>query len=104
MTNTLLTGFNLVSSIVPMSGDLYSNSISAFTNVNPGDTLYVFNPSAQTYAFAYKAVNPAIAGNGGSPWKLTSGGDPVIPNVGEAFFYYSGTAPINWVENYSVSQ
>jgi hypothetical protein len=110
MTNTLQTGYNLVSSIVPMSGDLYSNTIagsngvSGFTNVNFGDIVYVFDPTAQSYTFAYKAENPAIAKNGGSPWGAAQGGDPVLPNVGEAFFYYSGTAPINWVENYSVSQ
>jgi hypothetical protein len=104
MTNALQVGYNLVSSIVPMSGDLYSNSISAFTNVNPGDTLYLFDPTVQSYTKAYKAVNPAIAGNGGSPWKLSAGGDPVIPNVGQAFFYLSSSSLINWVENYSVSQ
>jgi len=103
-TNSLQVGYNLVSSIVPVSGDIYSNTISAFTNVNSGDSLYIFDPTKQSYTFAYKAVNPAIAGNGGSPWKLSAGGDPVIPNVGEAFFYYAGTAAINWVENYSVSQ
>jgi len=105
MTNTLSSGYNLVSSIVPVSGDIYSNTISAFTNVNAGDSLYIFDPTQQKYTFAYKAVNPAIAGNGGSPWKLSSGGDPVLPNVGQAFFYYdSSVSPINWVENYSVSQ
>jgi hypothetical protein len=110
ITNTLTAGFNLVSSVVPMSGDLYSNSLAGtsgtlgFTNVNAGDTLYVFDPTQQKYAFAYKAVNPAIAGNGGSPWKLTAGGDPILPNVGEAFFYLNTGATIGWVEDYSVSQ
>jgi hypothetical protein len=103
-TNVLTVGYNLVSSIVPMSGDLYSNTISAFTNVNSGDSLYAFDPTQQKYTFAYKVVSPAIAHNGGSPWQLSAGGDPVFTNVGEAFFYYSGTAPIDWVENYSVSQ
>jgi hypothetical protein len=87
-----------------MSGDLYSNTISAFTNVNAGDTLYVFDPTQQKYTFAYKAESTNIAHNGSSPWATAQGGDPVIPNVGEAFFYYSGTSSINWVEDYSVSQ
>jgi len=112
MTNTLTAGFNLVSSIVPLptSADLYSNTLAGtsgtlgFTNVNAGDTLYVFDPTAQKYTFAYKAVNPAIAGNGGSPWKLTQGGDPILPNVGEAFFYLNSGATIEWVEDFSVGQ
>jgi len=104
MTNAVQTGYNLISSVVPMSGDLYSNSISAFTNVNLGDTLYVFDPTQQTYTFSYQTVNPTIAHNGGSPWKASAGGDPVIPNVGEAFFYFTAGSTINWVENYSVSQ
>jgi hypothetical protein len=113
-TNFIQLGYNLISSIVPMSGDLYSNSIAGsnstpvagvgFTNVNDGDSLYVFDPSAQSYTFSYKTENPVIAKNGTSPWATSTGGDPVIPNYGEAFFYYSGTSPINWVEDYSVSQ
>lgn len=106
MTNVIQTGYNLVSSVVPMSGDLYSNSISAFTNVNNGDDVYVFDPTGTPqngYVF-YKAEAPALAHNGGSPWAASSGGDPIVQYVGEGFFYYSGTAAINWLENYSVSQ
>jgi len=44
ITNALSPGFNLVSSAVPMSGDLASNSISALTNYNIGDDVYVYDP------------------------------------------------------------
>ncbi len=106
-TNVLVPGYNLVGSMVPTSGDLYSNSISALSNVPPnkGDLVYVFDPATQGYSAAYKAT-PATP-NGNSPWSLAAGGDPSIPSVGDGFFYLNNTTtstPLNWVENYSVSQ
>jgi len=108
-TNLLGPGYNLVGSIVPTSGDLYSNSISALSNTTPniGDLLYVFDATQQKYTFAYKVVSPAAAHNGTSPWQESAGGDPVIAGPGEGFFYLNNTATsttINWVENFSVSQ
>jgi hypothetical protein len=108
-TNILVPGYNLVGSMVPTSGDLYSNSISALSNTTPniGDLLYVFDATQQTYTFAYKVVSVAASRNGTSPWQETAGGDPVIPSPGEGFFYLNNTTtstPINWVENFSVSQ
>jgi hypothetical protein len=93
MTNVLSPGFNLVSSIVPSSGDLVTNSLTGFTNANPRDKLFVFTP-----------------GTGYSTYTATSktnwlGGDPTLANVGEGFFYENNTAnPLDWVENYSVGQ
>jgi hypothetical protein len=108
LTNTLVPGYNLVGSIVPTSGDLYSNSISALSNTTPnvGDLLYVFQAPIQSYTNAYKVVNLAVAHNGTSPWQESQGGDPIISTPGEGFFYFnsSTTASIEWVENYSVSQ
>jgi hypothetical protein len=109
ITNTLVPGYNLVGSVVPTSGDLYSNSISALSNTTPniGDLFYVFDPTVQSYTFAYKVVNIAVAKNGTSPWQESQGGDPVVPNVGEGFFYLNNTTtstPISWVENYTVNQ
>jgi len=120
-TNVIVGGnsYNLIGSIVPMSGDLYSNTvcgtngINGFTNVNNGDYVYVWNPT-NTSPFVqigytgstYKAVNPAIAHNGGSPWTITGyNGDPNIQQVGQGFFYVNNNAnALNWVENFSVSQ
>jgi hypothetical protein len=106
-TNVLVPGYNLVGSMVPTSGDLYSNSISALSNVPPnkGDIVYVFDATSQGYSAAYKAT-PA-APNGNSPWSLAAGGDPSIPGPGAGFFYLNNTTTstsLNWVENYSVSQ
>jgi hypothetical protein len=107
ITNTLVKGFNLVGSVVPMSGDLVSNSISAFTNYNVGDSIYTFYPlvpSAQQYTIFASGSGRGFGGYGyNTNWN--SAGDPIITNVGTGFFYDNqvGTT-VHWVENYSVAQ
>jgi hypothetical protein len=108
-TNVLVPGYNLVGSMVPTSGDLFSNSISALSNATPniGDLVYVYDPVLQVYSSIYKAVALAASHNGNSPWQFSAGGDPSITNVGTGFFYFNNSSTstsINWVENYSVSQ
>jgi hypothetical protein len=98
VTNTLAPGYNLVGSIIPASGDLVTNTI---TDINSsavkGDTVYVNDP---VNGFSSPGGIYIAAKNGA--W---AGGDPIVPNVGEGFFYQnnSGSAE-NWVENFSVSQ
>ena len=94
LTNTLDPGFNLVSSIVPTAGDLITNGITLFTAVK-GDVVYVNDPVAG-YASPGGIYTAAKNGN----WTA----DPIIPNVGEGFFFdnLSG-ANENWVENFSVN-
>jgi len=104
ITNALVNGFNLVGSAVPMSGDIASNSISALTNYNIGDTVYTYNASGSPQYTEYSTANGIFAGHGyNGNW--TAAGDPIIPNVGQGFWYDNkvGTT-VNWVENYSVSQ
>jgi hypothetical protein len=122
-TNTIQPGFNLVSSMVPMSGDIYSNvlcgndGVHGFTNVNNGDEVSVYDPTPNGsggqngyvagQGGVYLTTTPSHANNGGSPWKLASGGDPIVYYVGEGFFYYNSTSsstPIQWVENYTQTQ
>jgi hypothetical protein len=98
LTNTLAPGFNLVGSIVPTSGDLVTNSITTInTSAVKGDTIYVNDP-----VNGYAAPGGVYVAAKNGAW---SASDPVVPNVGEGFFYQnnSGTAE-NWVENFSVSQ
>jgi hypothetical protein len=97
LTNTIVTGFNMVSSILPMSGDLVTNSLSLFTNATKKDAIYVWDPVGVTYDTYNWSVALGWASNGVST-------HPVIPNVGEGFWYQTGNGPINWVENYSVAQ
>jgi len=119
VTNPLTAGVNLVGSIVPLVGDLYSNAVAGndgvhgFTNVSSGDQLSLFDPNAQNFVGTYQTrgapPNYTLAHNGGSPWALGSGfsGDPIVSNVYEGFFYENNTVPPvteNWVENYSSAQ
>jgi hypothetical protein len=96
MTNALLPGYNLVGSIVPVSGDIVTNTISTFTNgQNSGrssDVLFTY-----TAGVGY-SQNTFTAG----AW---SAGDPTLTNTSEGFFFFNALATTNnWVENYSVSQ
>jgi hypothetical protein len=105
ITNALVPGFNLVGSAVPMSGDLISNSISTLTNYNVGDVIYTYSPAITNYVTYSSSTIAKQAGHGdGLHW--STAGDPVIPSVGEGFWYEnnSSSTTVQWVENYSVSQ
>jgi hypothetical protein len=102
ITNHIVPGFNLVGSVVPMSGDVVSNSISALTNYTIGDVVYTYNASNNPVYSEYVTANGKFAGYGyNGNW--TSAGDPILPFVGEGF-WYDASASFNWVENYSVAQ
>jgi hypothetical protein len=89
--NVLVPGYNLVSSIIPASGDLVTNSLTQLTNAVAKDKIFVFSTNGYSSYTAGK--------NGAFP-----GGDPIIPNVGEGFFYQNNsTTPLTWTENFSVS-
>jgi hypothetical protein len=118
-TNTLYNGFNLVSSAVPSSGDIITNSIMGLTNYNlgatgqGGDEVFTYyqanNPTNEIYQ---AGTGKGFGGNGynqatgafGATGNWNAAGDPILPNVGGGFTYENNGATINWVENYSVSQ
>jgi len=108
VTNSLVSGFNLVGSVVPMSGDIASNTLSALTNYNIGDVVYTYDPTKPP-ASAYTKYTTAggIFGGHGQGGHWTAAGDPIIPQVGQGFWYQNNSSPavtVNWVENYSVGQ
>jgi hypothetical protein len=104
ITNTLLTGFNLVGSVIPTSGDVVTNTLSGLTNYNIGDDVYMFNPVSQSFAEYVSSKRGTVGYN--NNWSATSSGvgDPVTSAVYEGFFYLNTGATVNWVESYSVSQ
>jgi hypothetical protein len=105
LTNTLVSGFNLVSSILPTSGDLASNTLTTLTNYNIGDTVYTFTPTPSATYTVYQSGSGKGFGEGyNGNWNAN--GDPQLPSVGGGFWYQNNTASstVNWVENYSVSQ
>jgi hypothetical protein len=100
MSTTLYAdSFNLVSTAVPASGDIVTNSIMTFSNGVKKDQVYTYNPSTSLFT-EYSA--------GGTPANLKTNwpaGDPILPTVGGGLFYYNAQATNNfWLENYSVSQ
>jgi hypothetical protein len=97
LTNTINTGFNLISSILPASGDLVTNSLTQFTNPTTQDEVFVYSSAITNYnVFEWTKKNG---------WTSNSiAQDPIIPNVGEGFFYETAGTAIQWVENYSVAQ
>jgi len=104
ITNTLVAGFNLVGSAVPMSGDIVSNTISAFTNYNVGDTVYTYNAASNPQYTEYTSTTNSKADGFGYSGNWTSKGDPMVPNVGQGFWYDNGIGTtVHWVENYSVN-
>jgi hypothetical protein len=97
VTNPIYPGYNLISTIVPASGDIVTNSIMNYTNTpTKKDTVYTYNPLTTNFTTYSAAGNPAT-------WVAT--GDPILPSVGGGFWYESQSTATNyWVENYSVSQ
>jgi hypothetical protein len=99
-----VAGFNLVGSAVPMSGDVVSNTISALTNYNIGDTLYTYSATNNPQYTEYTSTSNPKADGHGYLGNWTSAGDPIVPNVGQGFWYDNNTnIVVHWVENYSVN-
>jgi hypothetical protein len=119
-TNSLYYGYNLVSSVVPASGDVVTNSLMNLTNYNLFDTVYTYNPAATPVNETYQSGSgKGFGGNGynqstgafGATGNWSPTGDPVLPTVGGGFFYENNggassnpALTVQWVENYSVSQ
>jgi hypothetical protein len=95
LTNPLApNSFNLVSSILPTSGDIVTNSLMNFTTAVKKDQVWMWDATSQTYT-------EAIAGASGFPVS----GQPYQTNVGGGFWYLNNTNVVNnWVENFSVGQ
>jgi len=85
--------FNLVSSILPTSGDIVTNSLMNFTNAAKTDQVFTYS-AAGGYVQYIKGA--------GANWL---GGDPIITNVGSGVFYLNNQATNNfWTESFSVNQ
>jgi len=112
LTNTLVTGYNLVGSILPTFGDLCSNSLMTLTNYNIGGSVYIYaNPPGNFTIFTGGygrdqggyGYSEQPSGNGGiGDWD--SNGDPTTTFIGEGFWYFNSGAVVNWVEHSSDSQ
>jgi hypothetical protein len=93
VTNALAPGYSLVGSAVPVSGDIVTNPISDFTNGassgRSSDQIFLYAPGV---GYSVNTYTP-------SGW---GGGDPILTNVYEGFFFVNAFATTNnWVEDYN---
>jgi hypothetical protein len=96
ITNALIPGYNLVGSVVPVTGDIVTNPISLFTNAqSSGRTVDFIDTYAPGVGYSQDIYSAGA-------WQS---GDPVITNAYEGFFFYNGfTTTNNWVEDFTVSE
>lgn len=88
----LANSFNLVSSILPTSGDIVTNSLMNFTNGVKKDQVYTWNNATASYT---EYIDLA------SGWPT----DPIQTNVGGGFWYFNNQATNNyWTESFSVNE
>jgi hypothetical protein len=108
LTNTLTATWNMVSSILPLTGDIITNmSLTNFNNGDSGqysDSVFVWNAGAHPQTYSSYNVQGNLFGGQGYQQEWIPPGDPVMTNVGSGFWYYNTGPNIVWVENYSVSQ
>jgi hypothetical protein len=89
--------FNLVSSAIPASGDIITNSLMTFSNGVKHDQVWTYTPTNPNPYFEYVATGNNLVTN----WPS---GDPQLPTVGGGFWYLNNQSTNNyWVQNYSVS-
>jgi hypothetical protein len=111
LTNTLSPGLNLVSSILPASGDLSTNSLLTFPDLSSGqydgDQLYLlFNSGSGGYGYTTYTVDslnynpPSNYGWDGLPGQP----DPILNFVGQAFWYRAGNGALQWTETLILTQ
>lgn len=114
MTNALVTGFNLVGSMIPISGDLISNNITSMSNGSafiPGkhDVIDIYDPTYDSSISAQGgyvtggsyAYTPALQWDDGG-----AGPDPTLAYVYEGFWYFvnaANTTNSTWVENFTIN-
>jgi hypothetical protein len=114
LTNTLIAGWNMVGSVVPVSGDLVASSISGqFFNSFAGpptgpagasDFIYIYDPVAGFEPEVYFAPVANGGWTGGTGTAGPGPGNPATTSVTQGFFYYNGTGSSEtWVENFVIN-
>jgi hypothetical protein len=100
LTNTLTPGFNMVSSAIPMSGDLVLNTNTLLTIAGAADEVYYWDPTLSPPNYDQSSLYSTKKG-----WAATgSAGDPTTTNITEAFWYFNnGATSEQWVENFSIN-
>jgi hypothetical protein len=110
LTNVLTAGYNLVGSMVPVSGDIANTNtaVGAIANLNVtpgyGDFVSFFLPGGVGFN---GPQNPTEGGPYSPGWGGGAGatGGPLTTNVSQGFFYYNGqgSGTENWIENFTIN-
>jgi hypothetical protein len=118
MTNTLAPGYNLVGSIVPVTGSYASPILNMTNSLGSFDTFNFFDPSLVAgHTPLVQTGYQTAQGSYSHGWTGGAGvnGEPVGTNVTYGFFYYNATAggPTGgyaetssnelWVENFTIN-
>jgi len=101
LTNVLPVGFNMVSSAVPMDGDLVTNTNTLVTFAGASDEVYYWDPTASPQAYGQSSLYNTKKG-----WAANgSAGDVTTTNLAEAFWYFNAGAngTETWTENFSIN-
>jgi hypothetical protein len=111
MTNTLASGYNMVGSMIPMSGNLVTGAVaninvsSALGTLSLGptgnDLIAVYDPIKQSYdAGTNEGVFSAGARGRAGSWSI----QPSTSYPFQGFWYYNANASANnWIETYVVN-
>jgi len=119
MTNTLIPGYNLVGSIVPVTGSFATPIINLSNSLGAYDFAVYFNPAERAGSSPPAQIGwgNQIQGSYSHGWNGGPGanGEPVSTSVTQGFFYYNATAggPTGgypetrsnelWVENFTIN-
>jgi hypothetical protein len=100
LTNNLTAGFNLVSSLVPQGGNVFTNLgifpgyVVDSSGASDGDTVYIFDSGKYDQISYVDSLNP--------PSNLDGTQNPTVA-VGQGFFYYRANPSTQWIRNFSVN-
>jgi hypothetical protein len=98
MTNTLYPGFNMVSSAIPMSGDLVANTNTVLTTGAGNDEVFTWDPALNSGAGGYDPTYTYTKSS--HSW---GPGNPTTTNITEGFWYYVNNTAETWTENFSIN-
>jgi hypothetical protein len=98
MSQTLYPGFNMVGSIIPMSGDLVANTNTLLTTGSGNDEVFTWDPALNSGAGGYDPTYTYTKST--HTWGPS---DPTTTNITEGFWYFVNNTAETWTENFSIN-
>jgi len=97
LTNQFIVGFNLISSLVPQGGNVFTNLGVSLdpAGSQDGDTVYIMNGGKYDQISSIDSLNTP---------SLVDGAQNPSVNVGQGFFYYRNYPTTQlWIRNFNVN-